>query len=116
MTSLGAFYSYTISAMIYVVEVYRTGANVFRTGANFLTWDEPDPDPDPDPDRLGVHVFWSEGEARAAHEAGAAIFCEHGPAGYRAYERFASLLQYCGLVPKPEAPALKRRPQYRRRL
>jgi hypothetical protein len=96
--------------MIYVVEVYRSGANVFRTGANFLTWDTPDPE------RLGVHVFWTEGEAKAAHDEGAAIFADHGPAGYLAYQRFTSFLQQCGLVPKPEAPALKRRPQYRRRL
>lgn len=96
--------------MIYVVEIYRSGANVFRSGANFLTWDTPDPD------RLGQHVFWTEDEAKSAHRQGATIFAEYGPQGYRAYQRFESFLQYCGIVPKPETPALRRRPAYRRRL
>lgn len=89
--------------MIFVVEIYRTGANVFKSGANFITYDEPDPE------RLGEAVFYSINEAKAAYQRGAAIFADYGPVGYRAFLQFEGFLQDQNVIPKPaNAPRKKK--------
>lgn len=63
-------------SMIFVVEIMKDGtANVFRSAANFITHDNPEP--------MAARVFWSENEARAAHQLGADVFSNWGQAGYK---------------------------------
>ncbi|NBU58311.1 MAG: hypothetical protein EBS23_00745 [Betaproteobacteria bacterium] len=95
-----------------VIEIYRSSANVFRTAANFMTYDEPCAD------LLGHHFCATDGEAVAIHRQGAAIFSGYGPAGYKAFARFERFLQAEGLVkpakgPRPKAQKDRR---YRRNI
>lgn len=89
--------------MIFVVELYKAGANVFKTGANFITHDEPDPQ------RLGERIFWTLDEVRQAYRQGAGIFGEYGPAGYRAFLQFEKFLQDQNIIPKPPKPNRKKK-------
>lgn len=68
--------------MAIVIEIYKTGANIFRTAANFMTYDEPNAE------LLAHHFCATEGEALAIHRAGASVFAGFGPAGFRAYQAF----------------------------
>ncbi len=81
-----------------VIEIYRASANVFRTAANFMTYDAPCAD------LLGHHFCATDGEAIAIHRRGADIFSDYGPAGYKAFAQFERFLQSEGLAPKPTGP------------
>jgi len=81
-----------------VIEIYRLSANVFRTAANFMTYDAPCAD------LLGHHFCATDGEAIAIHRRGADIFSDYGPAGYKAFAQFERFLQSEGLAPKPTGP------------
>lgn len=81
-----------------VIEIYKSSATVFRTAANFMTYDAPCAD------LLGHHFCATDGEALAIHRQGADIFSAYGPAGYKAFAHFERFLQSEGLVPKPTGP------------
>lgn len=93
-----------------VIEIYKAGANIFRTAANFMTYDEPCPD------LLGHRYCATDGEALAVYRTGAAVFSGFGPVGYRAYRDFEVFLQREGLVPRsPGSMPLKRDKRLRRK-
>lgn len=98
--------------MAIVIEIYKWGANVFRTAANFMTYDEPHPD------LLAYRFCATEGEAVGIYRRGAAEFSEYGPAGYRAFRQFERFLQVHGIVPKPDGsgPRGRRDNRYKRKL
>lgn len=85
-----------------VVEVSPEGSNVFKTGANFLTYD------DPSCGLVGYRIFWTTGEAIAAYRMGADIFGEYGPQGYKAFIQFERFLQDQAIIPKPELQKVKK--------
>lgn len=93
-----------------VIEIYSSSANVFRTAANFMTYDAPCAE------LLGHHFCATDGEAIAIHRRGAAIFSAYGPVGYKAFSKFERFLQTEGLVPTPQGPkpAGRKDARYRR--
>lgn len=101
-----------MTVMPIVIEIYRSSANVFRTAANFMTYDEPRAD------LLGHHFCATDGEAVAIHRQGAAIFSSYGPAGYKAFAKFDRFLKTEGLVKRAKAlrPQAQKDRRYRRHI
>lgn len=96
--------------MIFVVEMMNDGtANIFRSAANHITHDEPG--------AMRAHyVFWSEAEAKQAHQHGAEIFAACGPDGYRAFEKFVAVLQEARVIPPPPSVGRGSRPRVKKKV
>lgn len=78
--------------MAIVIEIFATSARVFRTAANFMTYD------DPETGLLCYRFCATDGEAVAIYRKGAEIFSAYGPAGYLAFSQFERFLTKEGLV------------------
>ena len=95
--------------MIFVVELLPDGRpNVFRSAANMLTHDDP-------ATHRAVQVFFSEAEAKQAHQQGAGIFSGFGPDGYRAFVAFEKFLQESAVIPAPPSPGRGARPRVKKK-
>lgn len=79
--------------MIIVVELLKTGPNIFKCAGNFITYDGPDPS------LIGYRIFWTKDEAKSAYHKGASIFGMFGPAGYKAFRDFEYFLRREGIIP-----------------
>ena len=82
-----------------VIEIYKSGANIFRTASNFMTYDEPCAE------LLGYRYCSTDAEALGIYRSGAAVFSEYGPVGYRAFHCFGRFLAREGLLTLPSSPA-----------